>query len=176
MKISDKLKDAIKKFNSEYPEWKGYRIRSAGEGFLEVETSENKKVSIQAASELLSDFAMILKEKELMIDKRTLDKFSVTEYTYVVEQGLEDLADEIELYIGKNISDLVVTSDDERPKVSLRFIGNLTSKEKDEILKRIEELMESYVAVDELGVHADIEFDNYEDIIEIVDQEEEELL
>ena len=97
---------------------------------------------------------------------------AIGEYTYLAEEGLEDLADEIELKLGKSIANLKVTLQRDKPYVRFSYIGSLTSKDKQLLKQEVQKIVSQYEPIDEDDIFGEIEFDDFEKITEIIEDEQ----
>ena len=168
--IKKLLIKTVETFEKVYPEWEGFDILLTPENNkIRIETEE----SVEAINELLRDFSVELKKNILML-KSFKNDVEVVEYNYLVEDGLDALADEIELRLGKYISNLIVIEKDNKPYVRFTYIGSLTSDEKAKVQKEVKEITSQYEAIDEDDIFADIEFDNFESVMREIENGDEE--
>lgn len=168
--IKKLLIKTIETFKEAYPEWEGFDILLTPENNkIRIETEENA----EAINEVLRDFSVELKKNNLML-KSLKNDVEVVEYSYLVEDGLDALADEIELRLGKYISNLIVTEKDNEPYVRFTYIGSLTSDEKAKIQKEVKEITSQYEAIDEDDIFAEIEFDDFESVMQEIENGDEE--
>lgn len=174
--IKKALTTAVSQFENEYPEWDEYTLLLKPDtNTVEVE-SDAGKLTVEAAKDLLRDFIGTLKANGLMIKSERPTSVTVEEYTYLVEDGLDDLADELEDKFGKQIANLKVTEKEGRPYVRFRYVGNLTSEEKRNIRESIVELASQYSAVDEDDVFNDVDFDDFDEVLEDIEENETDMV
>lgn len=169
LEIKVALESAIKNFEENYPEWADYTLAPKKDG-MEVEViSDGNKLDIQASKELLRDFAVELKEQNLMVTSQHQGDFAVGEYVYTFEEGLEDLADELELKLGNYFSNLSVSARDNKPYVRFVYIGSLTSKDKEKLLDQVKTITEQYKPIDPDDIFSDVEFEELDEVLEEIE-------
>lgn len=169
LEIKTALESAIKNFEEKYPEWADYTLALKKDG-IEVEVvSDGNKLNIEAAKELLRDFAVELKKQNLMITSQNQGDFTVGEYVYTFEEGLEDLADELELKLGNYFSNLSVSAHDNKPYVRFVYIGSLTSKDKEKLLDQVKTITEQYKPIDPDDIFSDVEFEELDEVLEEIE-------
>lgn len=169
LEIKVALKSAIENFEEKYPEWADYTLAPKKDNLSVEVVSGEDKLDIQAAKEMLRDFAVELKQKNLMITSQKQGDFTVGEYVYTFEEGLEDLADELELKLGNYFSNLSVSVHDNKPYVRFVYIGSLTSKDKEKVLDQIKTITEQYKPVDPDDIFSDIEFEELDEVLEEIE-------
>jgi hypothetical protein len=169
LEIKAALASAIKNFEKEYPEWADYTLAPKQDGITVEVVSDGNKLDIQAAKELLRDFAVELKKQTLMITSQHQGDFTVGEYVYTFEEGLEDLADELESKLGNYFSNLSVSARDNKPYVRFVYIGSLTSKDKEKLLDQIKTITEQYKPVDPDDIFSDVEFEELDEVLEEIE-------
>lgn len=166
LEIKVALKSAIKNFEEKYPEWADYTLAPKKDNLSVEVISGEDKLDIQAAKEMLRDFAVELKQKNLMVVSQHQGDFTVGEYVYTFEEGLEDLADELEFKLGNYFSNLSVSVHKNKPYVRFVYIGSLTSKDKEKVLDQIKTITEQYKPVDPDDIFSDIEFEELDEVLE----------
>lgn len=181
--IKKALLKAVQQFENEYPEWSDYTLSLKPDAVTVEVISDSDDTS--EIKELLRDFLGALKDNNLMLVEEKANKIIVDEYVYVVEDGLDDLADELEAKFGKQIANLKIQEKNGQPYVRFRYIGNITSDEKEKIKAQIVETTAQYQAVDEEDVFADVDFDDFDEVMdeikddnmskELVESEDEEV-
>lgn len=181
--IKKALLKAVQQFENEYPEWSDYTLSLKPDAVTVEVISDSDDTS--EIKELLRDFLGALKDNNLMLVEEKANKIVVDEYVYVVEDGLDDLADELEAKFGKQIANLKIQEKNGQPYVRFRYIGNITSDEKEKIKAQIVETTAQYQAVDEEDVFADVDFDDFDEVMdeikddnmveELVESEDEEV-
>jgi phytoene dehydrogenase-like protein len=169
--IRQALAQSIEVFKSEYPEWTNYNIVLQSDSVSIKINDGDTTLATSAAKELLNDFATVLKQQNLMITSRKPGSVKIGEYTYLSEEGLEELADEIEVKLGKGFSNLVVSERNGKPYVRFNYIGSPTSKDKKIMRDSIEEIVRQYEPIDEDDLFANVEFDDFDEITEKIEEE-----
>lgn len=136
---------AIAQFEDLYDEWGDYRIRLVGDNVISVFDNDNEDpYLIEESKEILTDFKSILKHNALMISSHGKTTAKIDAYTYGFEPHYEHLADKIEKELGAKITNLVVTERNKQPFVRFEYAGNITSGEKAQIRKKIEQIVEEH--------------------------------
>lgn len=169
--VKKALLRAVNTFEKEYTEWENYQLLlKPDKNTIEINGMEGK-LNTKAAKELLRDFASVLKREHLMIASQKASEVEVDEYAYLAQEGLEDLADELETQLGKGFSNLVVSERNNKPFVKFTYIGSPTSKDKKIMLDAVQKIVDSYTPVEEGDVFANVEFDDIEDIEDTIEEE-----
>lgn len=170
--VKKALLRAVNTFEKEYTEWENYQLLlKPDKNTIEINGMEGK-LNTKAAKELLRDFASVLKREHLMIASQKASEVEVDEYAYLAQEGLEDLADELETQLGKGFSNLVVSEKNNKPFVKFTYIGSPTSKDKKIMLDAVQKIVDSYTPVEEGDVFANVEFDDIEDIEDTIEEED----
>ena len=168
--IKKALIKAVQQFEDEYPEWSVYTLSLKPDtATVEIVSDADDNGEVK---ELLRDFLGALKDNNLMVVNEQANKIVVDEYVYIVEDGLDDLADELEAKYGKQITNLKIQEKDGQPYVRFRYIGNMTTDEKDKIKQGIIDIASQYQAIDEDDAFADVEFDDFDDIMDEIKKED----
>jgi len=169
--IRRSLVKAVQQFESEFSEWDDYNLLLKPDT-LWVTISADEDLDAEIHKEIQRDFSSILKIYGLMTLKNKGSEFLVGEYVYVAEEGLEELADELEAKFGKHIINLKVIEKNEKPFVKFQYLGNMTSEEKTKLRKDIVAVIEQYQAVDADDVFADVEFDDFDEVMEEIKKDD----
>lgn len=164
---------ATEQFEEEYLEWEDYSLTlRPDDTSVAVYDDSGSLLSIAEAKEILCDFSAVLKSHNLMLGKELKDAILVEEYSYLVEDGLDELADELEMRFGKFFTKLKVVEKDNKPYIRFQYIGNMTSEQKEQLRSNIIDLVNQYQAVDEDDLFADVDFDDFDEIMEEVKAED----
>lgn len=164
------LTRSIQRFESEYPRWGKYTLSIRPET-TKVEIKSNEGVvDTRIAGKLLRDFTNVLKRDNLMITSRRPSYIRIDEYSYLAEEGLEEIADEIEVKLGAMITNLSVVERGDKPYVRFAYTGTLSEDDKSAVRKTIDEIINQYSALDEDEVFAEINFDDADEIDEMIEE------
>ena len=169
LEIKIALKSAIKNFEEKYPEWADYKLAPKKDNLSVEVISDGDKLDIQAAKELLRDFAVELKKQNLMITSQHRGDFTVGEYIYTFEEGLEDLADELEFKLGNYFSNLSISAQDNKPYIRFVYIGSLTSKDKEKVLDQVKVIADQYKPIDPNDIFSDVEFEELDEVLQEIE-------
>ena len=169
LEIKIALKSAIKNFEEKYPEWADYKLAPKKDNLSVEVISDGDKLDIQAAKELLRDFAVELKKQNLMVTSQHRGDFTVGEYIYTFEEGLEDLADELEFKLGNYFSNLSISAQDNKPYIRFVYIGSLTSKDKEKVLDQVKVIADQYKPIDPNDIFSDVEFEELDEVLQEIE-------
>lgn len=139
---------SIAQFEDLYSEWDEYKITLVDNNSISIhdQSDGNIAIDMEDANELLTDFKYVLKKNNLMITSLNDDLANIGLYTYGFEDEYESLADKIEELIGVNITNLLITSNsDDEPEVTFEYTSNMTSGEKKQIIKKIDDLISGHL-------------------------------
>jgi predicted nuclease with TOPRIM domain len=150
--IKENLLMSIAQFEDIYPEWEDYKISAKKDtDQIEIEVidrkdkSRNNLFTIDESREILNDFVAVLKKNNLKISEFKDYSALIDTYTYDFEPQFEELADRIERTLDTSIVDLVITEENGQPDVKFQYAGNITSGEKSQIKKKIEQFVQEYL-------------------------------
>ena len=139
---------SIAQFEDLYSEWDEYKITLVDNNSISIhdQSDGNIAIDMEDANELLTDFKYVLKKNNLMITSLNDDLANIGLYTYGFEDEYESLADKIEELIGVNITNLLITSNsDDEPEVTFEYTSNMTSGEKKQIIKKIDDIISGHL-------------------------------
>lgn len=167
--IKKQLMSSLSTFEKRHPEWTGIDIEmydQNGDIYIEAEGADEDDIT-----KMLLDFAPILKEKNMMVHEYSSPTL-VTQYYYEYEDGMEEMADDIEVALGDAVSNLKVSYEDGVPVVNLIWIGNKGQEERENLGEKLKNVINSYTAMDESELLNTIDFMDFEDIINNIEKEE----
>ena len=142
--MNEKLRMIKLQFEDLYDEWKDYVLVRESEGFtIESESGVPLSLDSNIASELISDLALIIKRNGLYIDSREEILKLKEGYDVTSEEGLDELAYELEDLFGNLLYNLDVYEED-GIKVDYEYIGNPTIGEKQSLDNKIKNIIEKY--------------------------------
>lgn len=99
-----------------------------------------------------------------------ISRFAVDTYGFEVEQGLEAIGDDIEAKVGEYITKIQIFLEDGVPKVKYKFFENYNNALKEKIRNTIEDILASY----ESASADEIDFDDYNNILEMIENGEKD--
>ena len=132
-------------FEDLYDEWNLYKLKAVEDGFEIINTNGNPiKASDKVGLEILSDLALIIKRNGLYVES-VEDYIQLNEgYDVVSEEGLDELAYEIEDIMGNYIFNLEVYTSEDELMIDYDYIGNPTIGEIDEVDRKIKNIKNRY--------------------------------
>jgi hypothetical protein len=154
MSLKDKILTSIAQFEDIYPEWEDIKITYKNEDKISIVDRKNdmNTYSYSESIEPLSDFKSVLKKNNLMISPinnmlSNSKSIKVKTYEYVFEPEYEILADKLERTLGNVISNLTITKNykDGKPFVRFAYVSNMTSGEKSQIRKKVEQAVNEFL-------------------------------
>jgi hypothetical protein len=154
MSLKDKILTSIAQFEDIYPEWEDIKITYKNEDRISIVDRKNdmNTYAYSEAIEPLSDFKSVLKKNNLMISPinnmlSNSKSIKVKTYEYIFEPEYEILADKLERTLGNVISNLTITKNykDGKPFVRFAYVSNMTSGEKSQIRKKVEQAVNEFL-------------------------------
>lgn len=165
------LLESLDQFVEEFPEHEGIDVELFEKGedvYIDILDTEEEDVSL-----ILKNLAKVLKDNNLMIHKYS-SPAKVTQYYYLIEDGVEEIADEIESVLGDYISNLEVSIVNNVPEVKLTFIGNVSQEDINKAEDVLNNIKDTYMLMDESELLTDIDFMDYEEIINKIEEAEKD--
>lgn len=137
---------SIAQFEDLYEEWDEFKLKMVSDSSVSVYSRDQEiRYTISEAKELITDFKGILKKNNLMVASRKNYSIDIAPYVYEFEVNYEKLADDIERLLSAKITNLKISTVNNKPMVRFEYSINLTSGEKNKVKKMVEELVDKHV-------------------------------
>lgn len=135
------LKLSVEQFEDLFPEWNIYELNISKSNPNSLDMTNIPK---DIRKELLNDFASVYKKNELYIAEESDDiiRFDIG-LDILYDDGLEDLALEIEDRLSNKIYNIVITKEDSIV-INYSYIGNITTGEKESIDRQVNDIIERF--------------------------------
>lgn len=143
--MNEKLSMIRNQFEDLYNEWNMYKLKDVEDGFEIINSNGNTiKASDKVGTEILSDLALIIKRNGLYVESADDYIQLGSGYDVVSEEGLDELAYEIEDLMGNFIYNLEVHSVEDELVIDYKYIGNPTIGEMEEVDRKIKNIKNRY--------------------------------